>query len=120
LPERDRLSRGSGTVARTVLVVAAPPAIGRRLRPAGRRRLPALLAPERRQVEQAPDVAERLDAAVRGEIRPVDLVAVAQEDAQAEHLAFVRGAAEILVEVGVRRRHPRHGPAHAPLVSLEL
>src|SRR6185437_13117649 len=104
---RSAEPRGSVAVAAAVLVVAAPPAIGRRLRPAGRRVLPALLAPQRRQVEQAPHIAERLDAAVRGEICPVDVVAVAQEDAEAEHLALLGGAAEILVEVAGRRRHPR-------------
>src|SRR6185437_1422140 len=110
---RSAEPRGSVAVAAAVLVVAAPPAIGRRLRPAGRRVLPALLTAERRQVEQAPQIAQRLDAAVAGEVGPEDVVAVAQEDAQAEHLAFGGGAAEIAVEVACRRGHPRHRPAGA-------
>src|SRR5262245_1780253 len=69
-----------------VLVVAAPPLVGRSLGGPRRRVLPLLLAAERGQVEKGPDGAQRFDAAVRREVGAVDLVALADECAQAEHL----------------------------------
>ena len=71
---------------RLVFVVQAPPFVGRRLRPARRRVLPLLLAAERRQVEEGPDAAERLDAAALGRVGEEDAVAVAQVDVEREVL----------------------------------
>src|SRR5207244_1494774 len=73
-----------------------------------------------RQIEERPDAAERLDAAASGEVGAIDAVAVAEEHAQAECLAFVGGDAEVLVEVAAGRGEPGDGPAHALPVALDL
>src|SRR5258707_733231 len=68
----------------SVLVVQAPPLVGRRLRPAGGGVLPALLPAERRQVEQVEVEAHPVAGPVGGEVGLVDVVAVAEEHADAE------------------------------------
>src|SRR6266511_3240731 len=72
-----------------ILVVAAPPLVGLGLRVPGRRVLPLLLTPERRQVEEGPHTAERLHATGRREVGTKDAVAAAQEDAEPERLAVL-------------------------------
>src|SRR6185312_14840747 len=69
--------------------------------------LPFLLAAERCEVEVAPDASHRLVAAIVDEIRPKDLVAVAEEHVVA--VPFIH--AKVLVEA-VSNRVPRHLPAH--------
>jgi hypothetical protein len=89
--------------------------------------LPRLLAAERRQVEEGPDAAERLDAAAGGEVRAIDLLAVAKEHAQAERLAVLilarsrtLGAdAKGVVEGALKQGEPRDGPSHALAVGLD-
>src|SRR5882672_5153574 len=93
--ESDGGSTGAGGGI-AVLVVAAPPLIGRGFRPALGRILPILLAAERRQVEEGPGAAERLDAAPGGEVGAEDsALVIAQQDAEAEGLAVVGGDAEV-------------------------
>src|SRR5919106_4225517 len=103
-----------------VLVMAAPPLVRRGLRIARRRVLPVLLPAEGCQVEEGPDAAERLDAAPGREVRAIDVVAVAEEDAEAESLARVSRDAEVGVEVAAGRGVPRDRPAHALLVRLDV
>src|SRR5262245_54184962 len=111
-----------------ILVVATPPVVPRSLRVALGRVLPVLLATERRQVEQRPDRAYRLDAAAAREVGAVDLASVADEHGEAEQLAVLvligirlsRAAAEIDVEVACERRDPGNLPAHPPAVGLDL
>src|SRR5437868_5343065 len=98
----------------------APPDVWPGLRISGGRVLPVLLAAERCHVEQAPAGAELLDAAARREVRAINVVAVAKEDAQPERLTvlpFVRPRllgrdAEVEVEIAVERRVPGHRPSH--------
>src|SRR5919198_1562666 len=111
-----------------VLVVPAPPLVRRALRVTGRRVLPVLLPAERRQVEERPDAAERLHAALRREVGATDLVAVAEEDAEAERLAVLvlrrvgrlEARSEVDVEVVLEGRVPRDRPAHPRPVRLDL
>src|SRR5438445_3626036 len=70
-----------------VLVVPSPPLVGRGLRVTGGRILPVLLPAERRQVEECPGGAKRLDPATGREVAAVDLIAVAKENIKAEGLA---------------------------------
>src|SRR5215216_3586963 len=94
---------GSGAVpggrscrrAPPVLVVEVPPHVRRRLRIAGGRVLPLLLAAERGQVEIAPGAAHRLVAAAVDEVGPEDLLALADERVGAVPLVH----AEVRVEV---------------------
>src|SRR5437773_6040321 len=83
----------------SVLVVPPAPLVGRSLRVSGRRVLPRFLPPERRQVEEGPDRAERFDPASSCEVGAQDFVAVAQENAETECLALVGRDPEILVEI---------------------
>src|SRR5262245_41453170 len=73
----------------SVLVVAAPPLVGRALRPSFGRVLPGLLAAERRQIEQGPHAAEPLHPAPAREVGAEHAAAVAQEHAEAEHLTVL-------------------------------
>src|SRR5262245_5614121 len=73
----------------SVLVVAAPPLVGRALRPPLGRVLPGLLAAEGRQVEEGPHAAEPLHPAPGREVGAEHAVTVAQEHAEAEHLAVL-------------------------------
>src|SRR5262249_54773939 len=73
-PVAHRTPRELGSL---VLVVAAPPLVGLRLRIPDRRVLPLLLSTERGQVEKGPDAAERLDAAVGREVGAENVIAVA-------------------------------------------
>src|SRR5271154_314587 len=83
-----------------VLVMPAPPGVGLGLRPTFRRIFPRFLPAERRQVEEGPDAAQRLDAALGREVGAIDpLAAVAQKHAQSVFLALVRRHAEVAVEV---------------------
>src|SRR5204862_2402329 len=112
----------------SVLVVPAPPLVGLRLRVPRRRVFPLLLPAQRSQVEEGPQAAERLDAALRGEVRAKDVAAAANEGAEAERLAVLvdvllrclRTDAEVDAEVGLERRVPRDRPAHALPVGLDL
>src|SRR5215217_5291932 len=89
--------------ALTVRVVVVPPLVGRRLRVAGRRVLPLLLAAERRQVEVGPGAAHRLVTALVDEVGAEDLaLVVAEERVRAVPLPH----AEVGVEV-VGERVPR-------------
>ena len=108
---------GGGVV---VLVVVSPPVVGRRLRPSLGRVLPALLSPERHEVEEAPDGAKHLVAPSAGDVAAIDALVVAQEDAHGGFLLLADGDAKVGVEVAAERREPRNGPAHAPLVGREL
>src|SRR6185436_1077650 len=110
-----------------VFVVAAPPLVRLGLRIAGRRVRPLFLAPERREVEEGPHAAEGLDAAGRREVGAKDVVAVAQEDAEAERLAVLvdallgrrRPDAEVDIEIAFEGRVPGKRPAHSLPVGLE-
>src|SRR5688572_2402307 len=82
----------------TIFIVAAPPNVWFRLRPAGRRIFPGFLSSERRPVEEGEVRIHRLDPAIRGEVGLIDRVPVAQKAAQAEMLAFVRAQAEVFIE----------------------
>src|SRR2546421_745030 len=62
-----------------ILVVTAPPCVGRGLRVALRRVLPLLLGTERREVEVAPRAAQGLGAAMVDEVRGKHVVAFAEE-----------------------------------------
>jgi len=103
-----------------VLVVSAPPHIGRRLGRALGRILPVLLPTERRQVEEGPGAAQRLDAAPGSEIGAKDRVAIAEEDAEAEGLVCVGRETEVDIEVAIGGGEPRHTPAHTLLVTLDV
>src|SRR5262249_39259130 len=59
-------------------------AVRRSLRPPRRRVLPVLLPPIRRQIEDVVDKYQPVHPALRGAVRPVHLVVVAQEHAQHE------------------------------------
>src|ERR1700716_3214701 len=111
------LAAGGGIL---VLVVAAPPLIRRGLRPALRRILPVFLPAERRQVQEGPGATERLDASPGSEVGAIDVVAIAEEDAETEGLACVARDTEVDVEVAAGGGEPRHGPAHALLVTLNV
>src|SRR5690606_5219877 len=107
--------------------MAAPPLIGRRLRPSVRRLLPRLLAAVGHQIEEGPRAAETLHAASLREVGAEHAVAVAQEHAEAELLAvlvlvrlrLLRANAEVVAEVGAERGDPGNGPAHAPAIGLD-
>jgi hypothetical protein len=75
--------------------VAAPPHIRRGLGRALGRILPVLLPAERRQIQEGPGAAQRLDAAPGSEIGAKDPLAIAQEDAEAERLACVGRETEV-------------------------
>src|SRR5258708_31649691 len=70
-----RIGRGVGDVT----IVPIPPFVRSALGVALRRDLPALLAPERRHVEVAPDGAHRLVAAAVDEVGAEHALAVADE-----------------------------------------
>src|SRR5207247_2626627 len=111
-----------------VFVVAAPPLVRLRLRVPRGRVLPDLLAAERGQVEEGPHAAESLDAARRCEVRAIDVLAVAHEDAEAKRLAVLvdallrrlRPDAEVDIEVALERGIPRDRPVHPLSVHLDL
>src|SRR5687768_5844937 len=86
-PPPARRRRGRTRSRLPVLVVQAPPLVGRRLRDALRRVLPLLLAPERGDVEVAPGAPHRLVAAGVDEVGAEHLVALAQEGVRAVPLA---------------------------------
>src|SRR5215208_7144628 len=121
------MSTGRSLVV-VVLVVAAPPLVRLRLRIALWRVFPLLLAAERCQVEERPDTAERLDAARRREVGPKDLVALTNEDAEAETLAVLvradarlrRRGPEVDAEVAPEPGEPRDRPPHPLAVRLDL
>jgi len=103
-----------------VLVVATPPLIRRGLRPAVGRILPVFLPAERRQVQKGPGATERLDAPPGSEVGAIDVVAIAQENAKTEGLVRVARHTEVDVEVAAGRGVPRHAPAHALLVTMDV
>src|SRR5829696_1651745 len=107
--------RRERSVAVFVLVVQAPPLVGRGLRVARRRVLPLLLAPERGDVEVGPGAAHRLVAAAVDEVGAEDRVAVADEGVRAVPLVD----AEVGVEV-VRDRVPGHLPSHPRRPALDV
>src|SRR5262245_40522629 len=108
--------------------MAPPPLIGGRLRPALRRVLPDLLAAEQRTVEMTPYRPDRLQTAPAGEVGPVDVVAIAEERVQAEHLSVLvltglrlgRGEPEVNAIRPAAPGVPGDLPAHALPVPLEL
>ena len=97
-----------------------PPFIGLGLGPAGGGIFPCLLASEGGPVEVDETGDGDLDAALVGEVGPVDFVAVAQEDAEAETLPLVGAQAEVFVEAGAGGGDPRDFPAHALFVGFEI
>src|SRR5205814_5523007 len=100
--------------------MSAPPRVRWRLGPAGRRVFPLFLAAIRGEIEERPNAAERFDATPLGEVGAIHIVAVAQEDAEAERFPFGGRATEVDVEVIVRGGVPRQRPAHALSVRLDL
>src|SRR3954447_3800356 len=120
----------SGRLARTrsvssllppaVLTVPPPPLIRWRLRPPLGRVLPLLLPAVWRQVEQGPDAAHRLDPASVGEVGAVDVVAITENDAEPEGLAFGGRHPEVVVEVALGGGIPRYGPTHPLLIGLDI
>src|SRR4051794_30768810 len=58
--------------------------VRRMLRPPSRRVLPVFLSAVRREVEDVVDEEQPVHAPLRGRVRPVDIVAVAEEQAQQE------------------------------------
>ena len=80
----------------------------------------SLLPAKWRQVQVAEVATEVFDAASVTEIGLIDIVAVAQKDAYAKRLAFVRGHAKVTVKIGAEWGLPRNGPAHALLERLDL
>src|SRR5262245_38494062 len=119
------LTQGTGNNSdagslRAVFIVAPPPLVWRSLWPALRGVFPVFLAPERRQVEERPSTPERLDPASGCEVGPKHPGTVAQEDAETERLPLGSGETEVDVEVAAVRGVPRHRPAHALLVTLDV
>src|ERR1044072_2522406 len=102
--------------SRGVRVVVVPPLVRRRLRPAVRRVLPLLLAPERGDVEVAPGRAHRLIAARVDEVGAEDAVALADEGVVPVPLVDP----EVPVEVVGDRVPGNVLPAHALLEPLDL
>src|SRR5258708_6187847 len=79
-----------------IVVVPVPPRVRRRLGIALGRVLPRLLAPERRDIEVAPDAPHRLVAAVVDEIGAEHLVAVAEEHVVTVPLVHAEGGVEVV------------------------
>src|SRR4029453_4491010 len=81
------LARSSSVLP--VLIVPAPPLVGWALRISLRRVLPSLLPPEPRGTAQAPGGADHLEAAAACEVGAIDVVTLAEEGVEAEHLAVL-------------------------------
>src|SRR5437667_9574883 len=110
----------SSPLSSSILIMSAPPRVRWRLGPAGRRVFPLFLAAIRGEIEERPNAAERFDATPLGEVGAIHIVAVAQEDAEAERFPFGGRATEVDVEVIVRGLVPRQRPAHALSVRLDV
>src|SRR5262249_36532715 len=102
-----------------IFIMAPPPRVGRRLRPARGRVFPGLLAAVWRQVEEGPGAAEGFGTAAGSEVSTEDAVTDAEEDAEPKGFTAVGGDAEITVEIAAGGREPRHRPAHPPLVRAD-
>src|SRR5271168_3173384 len=103
-----------------VFVVAAPPRVRRRLRPAGRCILPLFLPTERGEVKERPDTPECLEPAPGREVGEKNTVVISQKNAETGHLSLVGRDTEVDVKVAVGRRDPWNDPSHAVLVSLDV
>src|SRR5262245_37603866 len=70
---RSLASASPTTYPHSILIVSPPPCIRRRLRPTGRRVFPLLLPAIRDDIEERPDVAQRLYTSVFGEVGAIDI-----------------------------------------------